>query len=148
VIVTNLWVAALQVDGSSMNPLLRMDEVVLAVQTDSPARGDVVAFTHNNKLHIKRVIAVAGDRVEIDGDGVVSVNGQRLKEPYVAEPSLGNCDIAFPLQAPPGTVFVLGDNRPSSMDSRDSRFGPVGRDQIVGRVVFRIWPLGRLGRVK
>ncbi|MCL2463312.1 MAG: signal peptidase I [Defluviitaleaceae bacterium] len=147
VLVTGLWLAVLQVDGSSMNPLLRMDEIVLAVNSDNPARNDVIAFTHNNKLHAKRVIAVAGDRVEIGQDGAVSVNGQALREPYVSELSLGNCDIEFPFQVPTGTVFVMGDNRPSSMDSRNSRFGTVDREQIVGKVLFRLWPLTRLGRV-
>ena len=141
IIVTNLWVTLLQVDGSSMNPLLQMDEVILAVNTDDPAKNDIIAFYHNNKLHVKRVIAAAGDLVDIDASGAVTVNGRRLAEPYVAEPSLGSCDIPFPFQVPDGTVFVLGDNRPASLDSRNSRFGPVPREQIVGRVVFRIWPL-------
>jgi signal peptidase I len=141
IIATNLWVTFFQIDGSSMNPLLQMDEVILAVNKDNPAKNDIIVFYYNNKLHVKRVIAAAGEMVDIDGSGIVTVNGRRLAEPYIAEPSLGSCDIVFPFQVPPETVFVLGDNRPASLDSRDSRFGPVPREQIVGKVVFRIWPL-------
>jgi len=147
VIVTNLWLNVLQIDGSSMNPLLDMNDVVIAVKDGNPAKNDVIAFLRNNKLHVKRVIATAGDRVEITDDGLVLVNGTVLSEPYVAEKSLGHCDIHFPFQVPPGAVFVLGDNRPSSLDSRDSGFGPVEREQVVGKVIGRMWPLPRLGRV-
>ena len=143
VIVTNLWLAVLQVDGSSMNPLLQTNEIVLVVRKDNPARNDIVAFTHNNKIYIKRVIAVGGDQVEIGEDGTVSVKGRILDEPYVTELSRGSCDIEFPCQVPPETFFVLGDNRPASLDSRDGAFGMVGREQIIGRLVCRIWPLKR-----
>jgi len=147
VLITNLWLAVLQVDGSSMNPLLQMDEIVFAVRTDNPARGEVVALYYNNRLQIKRVIGIAGDTVNISSDGAVSVNGNRISEPYVAEKSLGTCDIEFPFQVPTGTVFVLGDNRADSMDSRDGRFGPVPREQIVGRIAYRAWPLREAGKV-
>jgi len=146
VIVTNLWLAVLQVDGSSMNPLLQTNEIVLVVRKDNPARNDIVAFTHNNKIYIKRVIAVGGDQVEIREDGTVSVKGRILDEPYITELSRGSCDIEFPYQVPPETFFVMGDNRPLSMDSRDSRLGPVNREQIVGRVTFRLWPLSKIRR--
>jgi len=148
IIVTNLWLAVLQVDGSSMEPSLRMDEIILATRTDRPAKNDVIVFEHNNKTYIKRVIAAGGDRVDIREDGTLAVNGVMLKEPYVSELSIGSCDIDLPFQVPPETYFVLGDNRPASMDSRDSRIGPVGREQVVGKVIFRIWPILRLGAVK
>lgn len=148
IITTNLWVAVLRVDGTSMNPLLHMDEIILTVRDDSPAKNDVIVFTNNNKVYIKRVIAMGGQRVDIREDGTVSVNGTALNEPYVAEPSLGNRDIDFPFLVPPETVFVLGDNRPTALDSRDSRFGTVSREQIIGRVIFRIWPLPRIGTVR
>ena len=148
IIVTNLWVAVMQVDGSSMEPMLRMDEIILATRGDRPAKNDVIVFEHNNKTYIKRVIAAGGDRVDIRKDGVVTVNGVPLKEPYVSELSIGSYDIDLPFQVPPETYFVLGDNRPASMDSRDSRIGPVGREQIIGKVIFRMWPALRLGAVK
>jgi len=145
VIVTNLWICVLQVDGSSMNPLLQMNEIVFSVRTDNPARNDVIAFYHNNTLYIKRVIALSGDTVNIDADGFVSVNGQLLDEPYVAEHSRGELDIDLPYTVPPETVFVMGDNREVALDSRLSEFGPVSREQIIGKVIFRLWPLSRIG---
>ena len=148
VLVTNLWLAVLQIDGSSMNPLLQMNEIVVAVRGDHPFKNDIIAFTQNNQLHVKRVIAVGGDQVAINDNGVVSVNGQALDEPYVTELSLGSCDITFPFLVPSGAVFVLGDNRPQSMDSRNSEFGVVGREQIIGKVEFRIWPLPRFGNIR
>jgi len=147
VLVTNLWATVLQVDGSSMNPLLHTGDIVLAVKGDHPAKNDVIAFYLNNKLQIKRVIAAAGDTVSIDGDGVVIVNGGKLNEPYVAGLSLGACDTEFPFQVPAGTFFVLGDNRAASMDSRDSQFGPVPKEQIIGKVIFSLWPLRGAGKV-
>ena len=147
IIITNFWVSVLQIDGSSMNPLLQKDEIVLTTKCTNPIRNDIIAFNQNNKLYIKRVIATAGDKVSINRDGVVSVNGKMLDEPYVTELSLGNSDIEFPYTIPSETIFVLGDNREISFDSRDSRFGSVPVNQIVGKVMFTVWPLSRAGKV-
>jgi signal peptidase I len=144
VIITNLWLGVFQINGSSMSPLLTMNQIVIALRTNAVEQNDVIAFSYDNKLNIKRVIALSGDKVGIDGDGIVSVNGEVLDEPYVTDPSLGNCDITFPYTVPPGTVFVLGDNRASSLDSRDSQIGAVDREQIVGKVKFNVWPLSQL----
>ncbi|MCL2877998.1 MAG: signal peptidase I, partial [Acidobacteria bacterium] len=147
IISTNLWVNVLQIEGTSMNPLLQADEIILTARDGKFERGDVIAFEHHNRLHVKRVIATGGDTVEIGEDGTVTVNGEPLHEPHVSELSLGNCDIAFPYQIPVGTVFVLGDNRPLSVDSRDSGFGTVGKEQVIGKVLFRLWPLPQFGSI-
>jgi len=147
ILLTNAWMVVLQIDGSSMTPLLTMDEIVCAVRIQSPRRNDVIAFYSNNKIHIKRVIAVSGDRVNIDQNGVVSVNNEVLNEPYVTELSLGKSSVEFPMNVPAGTVFVLGDNRAQSMDSRDIRFGTVEKDQIIGRVFMSLWPISKIGKL-
>ena len=147
IVITNLFIAVLQVDGSSMNPLLQMGEVVIAARDVNPEQNDIIAFYHDNTVYIKRVIAVGGDLVNIDVNGVVSVNGDQLDEPYAGKLSLGSCDIDFPYQVPPETFFVLGDNRSVSLDSRDSQFGAVGRNKIIGIVKFSMWPPSRIGSV-
>lgn len=146
-VATNLWVTLLQVDGSSMNPLLRMNDVVFAIRTNNLAKDDVAAFYNNNTIYIKRVIATGGDTVNIDQDGTVTVNGQALSEPYVSEKSLGDCNIEFPFQVPSGTYFVLGDNRPTAIDSRDASFGTIAKSKMIGKVIFRLWPFAQIGGI-
>ena len=112
----------------------------LLTKTTRFDRGDLCGFTWNNKLLIKRVIGLPGDYIEIDTDGTVYVNGDKLDEPYVKNKSLGECDLEFPFQVPVDQYFVIGDMRESSIDSRNSLIGCVARDQIVGKVFFRVWP--------
>ena len=145
-LLTNLWFNVLQIDGASMAPQMQLKDVVFAVKTDSPGRQDVISFYYNNKVFVKRVIGTAGDWIDITSEGVVSVNGNVLGEPYVTEPDLGECSIKLPYQVPSGTVFVMGDNRPASKDSR-GQLGPIDKEMIIGKVVFKLWPLSRLGRV-
>lgn len=146
-VITNLWLSVLQINGSSMNPLLKRDEIVLAVKGGVPVKNDIIAFYKNHQLCVKRVIAGAGDWVWISSQGRVTVGNEVLEELYISEFSLGNCDLTFPYQVPAGMLFVMGDNRPSSKDSRLSGFGPVSKERIVGKVRFRVWPLSRLGSV-
>jgi signal peptidase I, bacterial type len=147
VLLSNLWVTILQIDGSSMNRIVQKDDIVITMKYDNPTVGDIIAFRQNDNLYIKRIIALANDEVMIDKNGVVSVNSTILDEPYVTELSLGNGDIEFPYTVPPESIFVLGDDRDMSLDSRDSRFGSIAVNQIVGKVTFTMWPLSRVGKV-
>lgn len=144
VLVATLWMPVLQIYGSSMNPTLQDGQIVFSVKTNNWEQGDILAFYYNNKVLIKRVIALPGDFVNITEDGSVYVNDTLLEEPYVAEPSLGAADITFPYQVPEDSIFVLGDHRSTSVDSRHTALGCVTQEQIVGKVVFRIWPFSEI----
>lgn len=135
----------IRVNGSSMQPALAGGEVIFIHQTKDVKEGDIIGFYYGGKVLLKRVIAREGDQVEIDEEGNVSVNGEQLKEPYLAEKNLGKCEIEFPYSVPEGMLFVLGDNRAVSIDSRNKTIGCVEIGQIVGKVVFRAWPLARMG---
>lgn len=147
VLVATLFLPVLQVYGSSMEPTLENGELVLALKTGSFHRSEVVAFYYNNKILLKRVIGIPGDQIVIREDGTVLVNGDVLDEPYLSEKSLGTCDLDFPYQVPDNRIFVMGDHRESSIDSRSASIGCISDEFIVGRVVFRFWPLPRFGRV-
>lgn len=137
----------LQVNGNSMYPSLEDREVVILRQTKEIEKGDIVGFYYGGKILLKRVIGSAGDEIDIDQEGNVSVNGERINEPYVEEKRLGKCDQDFPYKVPEDMIFVLGDNRAVSLDSRIKSIGCVEKNQIVGKAAFRIWPSGRIGRV-
>ena len=147
VLTATLWLPVLQIYGSSMTPTLQDGEIVFSVKTSDFAPGDIVAFYYNNKILIKRVICGPADWVNIDGDGTVYVNGTVLDEPYLVEKALGDCNIELPYQVPDGKVFVMGDHRSTSGDSRNTAVGCVAQEQVVGKIIFRIWPLNRLGIV-
>lgn len=134
-----------QINGSSMRPTLKEGEGVILRQTKAVEKGDIIGFYYGGKILLKRVTANAGDEIDIDREGNVSVNGKKLDEPYLDEKTLGKCDLEFPYEVPEGTIFVLGDNRAISMDSRIKSIGCVEKEQIVGKVVFRMWPLARMG---
>ena len=145
VLVATLWLPVLQIYGSSMTPTLRDGEIVFSVKTTDMVPGDVIAFYYNNKILVKRVIAGPGDWVDISQDGTVFINGTELEEPYLAEKSFGDTDIELPYQVPDGRIFVMGDHRATSVDSRHIAVGCVAEEQIVGKIVFRVWPMDRLG---
>ena len=147
VLVATLWLPVLQIYGSSMTPTLQDGEIIFSVKTADLEPGDIVAFYYNNKILVKRVICGPGDWVNIDEDGTVYVNEVRLKESYLAEKALGDCNIELPYQVPDGKIFVMGDHRSTSVDSRNTAVGCVAQEQIVGKIIFRIWPLNRLGDV-
>lgn len=134
----------LQVNGSSMSPTLADGEYVILLQTKEVETGDIIGFHYGGEVLLKRIIGRGGDLIEIDPEGIVSVNGQELEETYLTEKSLGKCQLEFPYQVPEGMLFVMGDNRIVSMDSRLRAIGCVEEAQIMGRVVCRIWPWDRI----
>lgn len=148
VLAATLWMPVLRVYGSSMAPTLHNGEILVSVKTGDFSSGDIIAFYHGNKLLIKRYIAGPSDYVNVDEDGNVSVNGTLLDEPYLAEKAYGEADIEFPYQVPDQRYFVMGDNRSVSIDSRSSIVGCIAEDQIVGKVVFRVWPLSAFGPLR
>ena len=148
VLVATLLLPVLQIYGSSMTPTLTDGNIVLSLKTSDFERGDVVAFYYNNKILVKRVIAKAGDWVDITEEGDVYVNSQLLDEPSVTEKALGTCDITLPYQVPESRIFVMGDHRSVSADSRSSAVGCIEEDRIVGKLVFRVWPLDILGKIE
>lgn len=145
VLVATLWLPVLQIYGSSMTPTLQDGEIVFSVKTTHMEPGDIIAFYYNNKILVKRVIAGPGDWVDIAQDGTVSVNGAVIEEPYLEEKAFGDADIELPYQVPDGRIFVMGDHRATSVDSRHTAVGCVAEEQIVGKIAFRVWPLDRLG---
>ena len=140
VLIATLVLPVLQIEGTSMEPTLHNGDIVLLMKTTRFKRGDLCGFTWNNKLLIKRVIGVPGDWIEIDTDGTVYLNGEKLDEPYVEQKAFGECDLEFPFQVPAEQYFVIGDMRESSIDSRNTLIGCIPKDQIVGKVFFRVWP--------
>ena len=147
VLVAVLLLPVLQISGTSMTETLQDEDIVVAVNGSKYSTGDVIAFYYNNNILIKRVIAGAGDWVDIDGDGNVFVNEEQLDEPYISEKALGQCNIDLPYQVPDGKCFVMGDHREVSIDSRNTAVGCVSNDMVVGKILFRVWPLSGLGMV-
>ena len=145
VLVATLWLPVLQIYGSSMTPTLKDGNIVLSVKASELHNGDDIAFYYNNKILVKRVIAQAGDWVDITSDGSVYVNNAEILEPYVSEKALGDCNIELPYQVPESRVFVMGDHRDISVDSRNTAVGCVAEEQIVGKLVFCVWPLKSFG---
>lgn len=147
VLVATLWMPVLQIYGNSMTPTLSNGNIVVSVKADDFRNGDIIAFYYNNKILIKRVIAGPGDWVDIKEDGTVYVNSEKLDEPYLTEKALGDCNIELPYQVPESRLFVMGDHRSVSVDSRNTAVGCVAEEQIVGKIVFRVWPLNEFGGI-
>lgn len=148
VLVATLWMPVLRIYGSSMTPTLSPGDIVVSVKGSDYDRGDVVALYYGNKLLVKRVIGTAGDWIDIDKDGNVSVNGETLDEAYLTDKALGECNIELPYQVGENSIFVMGDHRKTSIDSRNTSVGCVDTENVVGRIVFRIYPFDLFGTVK
>lgn len=148
VLVATLWMPVLKIYGSSMDPTLENGQIVVSIKTKKLKSGDVVAFWQGNKLLVKRVIASPGQKVDIDVNGKVFVDGKAISESYLDSESLGNTDIDFPHQVEESRWFCMGDNRESSIDSRSAVIGDVSKEQIEGKVLFSVWPLNKIEIVK
>lgn len=140
-LIATLVLPVLQIEGTSMEPTLVNGDIVLLSKTNMLGRGDICGFSWNNKILVKRVVGIPGDWIEIDTDGTVYLNGEKLDEPYAEQIAFGECDLEFPFQVPQEQYFVLGDMRESSIDSRNTLIGCVENDQLIGKVFFRVWPL-------
>ena len=147
ILVANLWLPILKVTGTSMSPTLQEGQVLMASKGHDFKTGDVIAFYYNNKILVKRVIAMPGDWVNISDDGTVYVNDIAIDEPYLKEKALGDCNIELPYQVPESKIFVMGDNRSVSLDSRNTAIGCVSEEQVVGKITFAIWPLSKIGKI-
>lgn len=147
VLVATLWMPVLRIYGASMSPTLENGNIVMSVKENDFQPGDVIAFYYNNKILVKRVVAGPGDWVNIDDEGTVYINDKKLDEPYLTEQALGDCNIELPYQVPESRLFVMGDHRSVSVDSRNTSVGCVAEEQIVGKLVFCIWPFGDFGKL-
>ena len=147
ILVATLFLPVLQIYGNSMSPTLSEGNIVLSLKEADFKQGDVIAFYYNNKILIKRVICGPGSWLNIDEDGTVYVNGEAIDEPYLTEKAFGDCDIELPYQVPESRYFVMGDHRSTSVDSRNTAVGCIAEEQIVGKIVFRVWPLNKFGAI-
>lgn len=148
VLIAMLLLPVLQISGTSMTDSLQDEDIVVALNSSGYKTGDIIAFYYNNNILVKRVIAAAGDWVDIDEEGNVFINGELLDEPYVTDKALGDCNITLPYQVPEGRCFVMGDHRATSIDSRNTAVGCVSNDMVIGRILVRVWPLEEFGIVK
>ena len=148
VLVATVWLPVLQIYGSSMTPTLDEEDIVISIKGSQFQQGDLIAFYVGNKILVKRVIALPGQTVDIDEEGNVYVDGKYLDEPYLTEKSFGDANIGLPYQVPDNRYFCMGDHRSTSVDSRHSEIGCISEEQIVGKIVFRVWPLTQFGSIE
>lgn len=142
-----LFMPVIEITDSSMKPLVEEGDIVLTIKSNSFKTGDVVAFYYGNKILVKRVIGVQGDFVNIDKDGIVYVNGEELKENYVKELKKGDSDIKYPVQVSDGSIFVLSDDRDVLTDSRSESIGTIKKENIIGKVIFKVWPIKKIKKI-
>lgn len=147
VLIATLALPVLQISGSSMEPTLNDEEIVVLIKTTNLKRGELCCFSYQNKLLIKRIIGLPGDKINVDQNGNVYVNDEVIDEPYITDRALGESDITYPCYVTDNHYFLMGDHRSTSIDSRSSVIGLVSEDYIVGKIFFRTWPFDTIGLV-
>lgn len=147
VVISLLLLPVFRVTGTSMTPTMNNNDLLICSKSSNFESGDIVAFYFNNKVLLKRVIGTAGDVIDISEDGTVYVNGEILDEPYISEKAFGECDIKLPYQVPDNRIFVMGDHRSVSVDSRSASVGCIADEYVIGKVILRLWPLEDFGLV-
>lgn len=133
-----------RITGNTMNPTLDEGNIVLSIRTGNLKEGDLAAVRYSDKILVRRVIGLPGDRIEMDESGTVRVNGEVLAEDYVSNPEAGQTDLTYPFVVPEGQYFMMGDNRSVSIDSRNSAIGCIPEDMIAGKLMMRIFPLNEI----
>lgn len=146
-IIASLLMPVIEINETTMSPILDNNDIVLTIKTNNIKKGDIIAFYHGNKILIKRVVAISSDWIYIDNDGNVNINGLLIDEPYVKNKMLGDSNIEYPMQVQEKKIFVLSDDRSSLTDSRNSEIGLIDYDNIIGKIIFRIWPIKKIGKV-
>lgn len=147
ILIATLVMPVLHISGSSMTPVIGDGDIAAVIKGTEFDRGDIIAFYYSNKVLVKRVVAFAGEWIDIDSNGNVYINGELLDEPYLEEKAFGNCDIRLPYQVPEGKIFVLGDHRSTSQDSRSQIIGSISDEMIIGKIFLRVWPLNKFGLI-
>lgn len=147
-LLATFFMPVLQISGSSMSPQFNNGEFVISIKTNKLDRQDVIAFYRGNKILIKRIIATPGEWVVIDEEGTIFIDGIELKEPYISNKVVGEYNIKFPYQVPDNSYFILSDDRTESLDSRNSEIGCIPKEDIIGKIIFKIWPLKNFGLIK
>lgn len=147
-VLSTLYFPIMSIHGGSMTPNLEDGSLVVAIKTDALERGEICAFYSGSSVLCKRIIAFGGETVDIDENGIVYINGTPLDEPYIGVHDIGNADIQFPYTVPEHTYFVMGDNRSTSIDSRNAKIGCVSEGQMIGKIVFRFWPFDEIGPIE
>lgn len=146
-LVATFLFPVLQIYGKSMEPTLSEKDIVITLKSSSYKKGDIIAFYYNNHILVKRIIATSSEWITIDEEGNIFVNNKLINEPYIIKKSFGKSDIEFPYQVKEGTYFVLGDERTTSIDSRNSLIGTISNEEIIGKIIFKVWPINKFSLI-